>query len=147
EQQQRQQLQEPMAFACFSAHPWAKNSEISCEEIAPCRRTYQRFSSSVRSTMVEATSRGEVPPSTMIEMRSFSCSRTACAVVHSAAPLKLAEVAVMGILAAWTTASGILEFGTRRATLPVLAVTFSGSREDARTMMVKGPGQNRRANA
>src|SRR5436190_3983595 len=95
EHKQSQQLQEPMAFACFSAHPWAKNSEISCEEIAPCRRTYQRFSSSVRSTMVEATSRGEVPPSTMIEMRSFSCSRTACAVVHSDSPLKLAEVAVI----------------------------------------------------
>ena len=69
--------------------------------------------------MVEATSRGEVPPSTMMEMRSCNWSRTASAVVHSDAPLKFAEVAVMGILAAITTASGILELGTRNATFPV----------------------------
>jgi len=76
--------------------------------MAPSRMMRQRASSSVRSTMVEATSRGEVPPSTMIEMRSCSWSRTASAVVHSAAPLKLADVAVMGILAACTTARGSL---------------------------------------
>src|ERR1044071_4429606 len=72
EKKQSHQLQQPKSFTSFSAHPCAKNSEISCEEIAPCRRTYQRFSSSERSTMVEATSRGEVPPSTMIEMRPSS---------------------------------------------------------------------------
>src|SRR5437763_763574 len=102
----------------------------------------QRASSSVRSTMVDAISRGEVPPSTMIEMRSWSWSRTAIAVVHSDAPLRLAEVAVIGIPAACTTANGILELGIRKATLPVLAVTFNGSREAARTIIVNGPGQN-----
>src|SRR5437667_1496888 len=49
-------------------HPFAKNSEMSCDEIAPSRRIFQRASSSVRSTMVEAISRGETPPSTMMGM-------------------------------------------------------------------------------
>src|SRR3954453_6198452 len=51
-------------------HPRAKNSEISWDGIAPSRMTRQRASSSVRSTMVDATLRGEVPPSTMIAIRS-----------------------------------------------------------------------------
>ena len=50
-------------------HPFAKNSEISCDEIAPSRRIFQRASSSVRSIMVEAISRGETPPSTMMGIR------------------------------------------------------------------------------
>src|SRR5208283_3762665 len=97
--------------------------------------------------IVEATSRGEAPPSTMMLMRPCSCSRTCSALVHSEAPLRLAEVAVMGIDAAVTTARGILALGTRSATLPVLAVTFKGRRDPALTMMVSGPGQNLRANA
>src|SRR5579864_7990359 len=97
--------------------------------------------------MVEATSRGEVPPSTMMLMRPWSWSRTCSALVHSEAPLRLAEVAVIGIAAAVTTARGILALGTRKATLPVLAVTLSGSRDPAFTIMVSGPGQNFRANA
>ena len=67
--------------------------------------------------------------------------------MHSDAPLRLADVAVIGIAAAVTTASGIFAFGTRRATLPVLAVTFSGRRDPAFTMMVSGPGQYFRASA
>src|SRR5579864_1863592 len=92
--------------------------------------------------MVEATSRGDVPPSTMILIRPCSWSRTCSAVVHSEAPLRFAEVAVTGIAAAVTTARGIFALGTRSATLPVLAVTFSGRRELAFTIMVRGPGQN-----
>jgi hypothetical protein len=63
---------DPMASAggCGSAHPRAKNSDISCAGIAPSRIIFQRASSSVKSIMVEETSRGEGPPSTMIEMRS-----------------------------------------------------------------------------
>ncbi len=38
-------------------------------------------------------------------------------------------------------------WGTRSATFPVLAVTFNGRREDARIIMVSGPGQNLRARA
>src|SRR5205809_2485016 len=90
-----------------SDHPCAKNSEISSAGIAPSRRIVQRFSSSVRSIMVDAVSRGEVPPSTMIGTRTPSCSLTAAAVVHSDSPLRFAEVAVMGIAAALTTSSGI----------------------------------------
>src|SRR5579864_2041738 len=108
-----------------SNHPCSKNSEISCDEIAPSRMIFQRASSSVRSTIVEGISRGEVPPSTMMGIRIPSWSRTASAVVHSDSPLRLAEVAVIGIPAAFTTSSGILAFGTRKATLPVLAVTLS----------------------
>src|SRR5215472_7326831 len=107
--------------------------------------TFHRADSSLRSTIVDAISRGEVPPLTMMLMRPWSWSRTCSALVHSEAPLRLAEVAVIGIAAAVTTASGIFAFGTRKATLPVLAVTFKGRREPAFTMIVRGPGQNFRA--
>jgi len=62
----------PMPFDDVIVHPWAKNSEISWEGMAPSRITFQRASGSVRSTIVEAISRGEAPPSTMMEMRSCS---------------------------------------------------------------------------
>jgi hypothetical protein len=60
-------------------------------------------------------------------------------------PCRLAEVAVMGSPKRSTTARGIAASGTRRATLPVLAVERSGSLVPARTMMVSGPGQKRSA--
>src|SRR5579863_1928485 len=128
-------------------HPFAKNSEISCEEMAPSRSMRQRASSSVRSTMVEAISRGEAPPSTIIGIRTPSCSLTSSALVHSDSPLRLAEVAVIGIPAAVTTAIGIAAFGTRSATFPVFAVTFSGNLDAAFTIIVNGPGQNFAASA
>src|SRR5947209_1522458 len=99
------------------------------------------WSGTLISIMVEATSRGLVPPSTMRLMRFPSWVRTPSAVVHSAAPLMLAEVAVIGTPAARMISTGILAAGTRRATLPVLAVTLSGSRDEAFTIMVSGPGQ------
>src|SRR5580704_866866 len=95
--------------------------------------------------MVDETVRGDRPPSTISEMRPCNCSCTWSAVVHSVAPLRLAEVAVIGIFAARTTANGISDAGTRSATLPVLAVTFRGRWEAAGTIMVSGPGQKRRA--
>src|SRR5260370_27717794 len=95
--------------------------------------------------MVDATLRGDGPPSTISEINAPSWSLTPCAVVHSASPLTFAEVAVSGTPAALTTASGMGAAGTRSATLPVLAVTFNGSRGAARTIMVSGPGQNFRA--
>jgi len=49
-------------------HP-AKKPEISSAGMAPSRIMRQRESSSLRSTIVEATSRGEVPPSTMMLIR------------------------------------------------------------------------------
>ena len=48
----------------------------------------------------------------------------------------------MGRPRAATTARGMAASGTRRARLPVLAVTRRGSLEPALTMMVRGPGQN-----
>ena len=56
----------------------------------------QRAASSLKSTMVEATSRGESPPSTMMLRRPLSWSRTCSALVHSEAPLRFADVAVIG---------------------------------------------------
>src|SRR5437868_13392879 len=109
--------------------------------MAPSRRMRQPPALSVRSTMVEATLRGDGPPSTISGMRSPNWVRTQAAVVHSLAPLTLAEVAVMGTPAARITSMGIVAEGTRIATLPVLAVTFSGRRAAAFTMIVSGPGQ------
>ena len=74
-------------------------------------------------------------------MRLPACWRTPSAVVHSLAPLMLAEVAVMGTPAARITSTATFEAGRRKATLPVLAVTFNGSRDDAFTIIVSGPGQ------
>jgi len=48
-----------MAAAALILVP--KNSEISGAGMAPSRKMRQRASSSVRSTIVDATSRGEVP--------------------------------------------------------------------------------------
>src|SRR5579862_8620906 len=50
----------PVPVACCFCHPWAKNWEMSVAGIAPSRRMRHRASLSVRSTMVEATSRGDV---------------------------------------------------------------------------------------
>src|ERR1700688_1109453 len=122
-------------------HPLAKKVEISSAGIAPSRMMRQRVPSSVRSMIVEGISRGEAPPSTIMLMRPWSWSRTCSALVHSEAPLRLAGVAVIGMAAAATTASGIFAWGTRSATLPVFAVTFNGRRDPAFTMMVSGPGQ------
>src|SRR5260370_40092040 len=73
-------------------------------------------------------------------MRSPSCCRTPSAVVHSLAPLMLAEVAVIGTPAARMISTGIFAAGTRKATVPGLAVTLSGNREGGLTRMVSRPG-------
>src|SRR5579859_526778 len=135
----RQQYnQQPFAPECFRHQ--CRNSWSSLSGIAPWRRM-EHLPGSLISRIVEATSRGLAPPSTIRPMRPPSCMRTPSAVVHSLSPLMLAEVAVIGTPAARITSTGIREAGTRSATLPVLAVTFSGSREDAFTMIVSGPGQ------
>src|SRR5215470_12584212 len=67
--QRRPEQPETRLAAGRRHHPLAKNSEISCEAIAPSRRIFQRASSSVKSTMVEDISRGDVPPSTMMGIR------------------------------------------------------------------------------
>src|SRR5205823_1301002 len=77
-------------------HYSAKNSVISWVGIAPSRMMRHGVVSLVRSMIVDEISRGEGPPSTMMEIRSCNCSRTCAAEVHSCAPLKLADVAVIG---------------------------------------------------
>ncbi len=61
---------------------------------------------SERSTMVVGCARPVGPPSMMSGMRSPIWSRTQAAWVHSAAPCRLAEVAVMGSPKRSTTARG-----------------------------------------
>src|SRR5260370_35277275 len=73
-------------------------------------------------------------------MRSPSCCRTPSAVVHSLAPLMLAEVAVIGTPAARMISTGIFAAGTRKAPLPGLAVTLSGNPGEALTVMGSGAG-------
>src|SRR5271166_2946886 len=121
------------------------NSTICSDGTAPSRNNRQEPSSLVRSTMVEGMSRGDWPPSTMRGRQSPNWSRTSWAFVHSDAPCRFADVAVIGEPTARMIASGTCAEGTRRATFPVLAVTLSGSFGSALTMMVSGPGQKRRA--
>src|SRR5689334_19451890 len=72
---ERQHPREPMASMTLlvgkTAHYWWRISSSSLLGIAPSRSTRHPWPSSERSTMVEATSRGEVPPSMMMEMRSL----------------------------------------------------------------------------
>src|SRR5271166_640057 len=125
-------------------YSWPSNSAICSEGIAPWRSSRQP-SSLVRSTMVDGMSRGDWPPSTMRGRQSPNWSRTSCAFVHSEAPCRFADVAVIGDPTARIMANGTSAEGTRRATLPVLAVTLSGSFGSALTIIVSGPGQKRRA--
>src|ERR1019366_979374 len=64
----------PAAERWNRGHPWPNISAIFSSGIAPSRITRQRLSPWLRSTIVDAISRGEVPPSTMSGMRSSSCS-------------------------------------------------------------------------
>src|SRR4051812_50159961 len=84
--------------------------------MAPSRIMRQRAISSLRSMMVEATSRGDEPPSTMMLMRPWSWSRTCSALVHSDAPLRFAEVAVVGVGGGGATPRGEFGVGGGRAT-------------------------------
>ena len=63
-------------------------------------------------------------------------------VLHLIRDGRSVEVAVIGNPNSVTTARQIGASGTRSATLPVLAVTRSGSLLPAFTTMVSGPGQN-----
>src|SRR5437867_12395491 len=50
------------SHVCCRTHPCAKNSEISGAGMSPSRKLRQRAASSVRSTIVDATARAQVPP-------------------------------------------------------------------------------------
>jgi len=78
-------------------------------------------------------------------MRSPIWSRTHAACVHSCAPCRLAEVAVIGQPEALNYSSRIAASGTLSATFPVFAVDRKGSLVPARTIIVSGPGQKRSA--
>src|SRR5215469_2537958 len=94
-------------------YSWPSNSTICSEGMAPCRSRRHEPSPLVRSTMVEGMSRGDWPPSTIRGRQSPNWSRTSCAFVHSTAPCRLAEVAVIGDPTARTMASGTSAAGTR----------------------------------
>src|SRR5262249_13198107 len=82
EQDCQQQPQRP--FFEKSRRHQSRNSASSVSGIAPWRRMV--VLSPLISMMVDATSRGLVPPSTIRVRRPPSCWRTPSAVVHSLAP-------------------------------------------------------------
>src|SRR5947207_492165 len=58
------------SHGCCRTHPCAKNSEISGAEMAPSRKMHHRSFSSEPSTIFVATVRDEVPPATIMAIRS-----------------------------------------------------------------------------
>src|SRR5215472_14579567 len=122
-------------------HQCQRICEISSAGIAPSRMICHCVRSPLRSTIVVGVSRSVGPPLTMIEMRSPIWSRTHSAVVHSEAPSRFSDVAVMGNPISRIMATGIAADGTRSATFPVLAPTFHPPRELAFPMITNGPGQ------
>ena len=94
------------------------------------------------STIVEGTNSPASPPSTISGILSPSCSSTSFALEQVTDPERLALVPVNGTPNSsikWLT---ILFRGQRNAILRVFAVTFKGSRFDASTTIVSGPGQH-----
>src|SRR5260370_19022000 len=75
-------------------------------------------------------------------MRSPSCCRTPSAVVHSLAPLLLAEAAVIGTPAARMISTGIFAAGIGYAILTELAATFPSPREEAPSKMGAEPASH-----
>src|SRR6185312_176573 len=128
-------------------HQCQRICEISSAGMAPSRMICHWVGLPLRSTIVVGVSRLVGPPFTIMAIRSPSWSRTHSAVLHSDRPIRFADVAVIGKPVSRIIARGIGASGTRRATFPVLAVTLSGSRELALTIIVNGPGQYLRANS
>lgn len=78
--------------------------------------------------MVEARTPPVSPESRISGSLSPNCFTICAALVHDGKPERLALVPVMGPPTASMIAEGTLELAQRRATRPVLPVTFSGRR-------------------
>jgi peptide/nickel transport system substrate-binding protein len=113
---------------------------ISATEIAPSLPIFQL--SPFNSTIVDASVAPLSPPSRISGSRVPSCFMTCAAFAHEANPEIFALVPVTGPSNSAIKFSTIALFGQRSATLPVFAVTFSGTRLAASTTSVSAPGQN-----
>ena len=93
------------------------------------------------STIVDGTSSPASPESRINGIRSPSCSNTSSALAQVFDPVKFALVPVSGTPNSSIKLHTTSFFGQRSAIRRVFAVTFSGSRFDASTTTVNGPGQ------
>src|ERR1035438_1437004 len=94
--------------------------------------------------MVVAPGPEQVPESSTRSTRPSIVPKTSMPLRQVGLPERLALVAISGWLSMASNWQAILERGWRRASRPVLPVTFSGTLAEAGTMMVSGPGQKRR---
>jgi len=108
--------------------------------MAPSRTTFQWWPS--RRTIVLARMPPVSPASRTSGRRSPNCFTIWVAAVQLGKPERLALVPVMGAPTASMIAVGTGMLAQRRATRPVLPVTFSGRRCVASTTRVSAPGQN-----
>lgn len=104
-----------------------------------------RGSSETKSTIVEGWECRTRPASRTRGTRLPSCATTSSAERPPARPERFALVPVNGQLAPRPSARTNAERGNRTATVPVPAVTASGTSSRAGSTSVSGPGQKRSA--
>lgn len=106
----------------------------------PSRAT--THSSSVNSTIVDASDTPVSPASSTSGNRPPSCFMTCWALAHAGNPEIFALVPVKGPSNSSINFVTTSLFGQRTASRPVFAVTFNGKRFEALTTIVSAPGQN-----
>lgn len=97
--------------------------------------------------MVEGLDRATRPESSTSGTRNLSCDTTSSALRAPLCPERFALVPVSAHPACRAKQRTSGEAGWRTATVPDPAVTKDGTRELAGNTIVRGPGQNARANA
>src|ERR1700722_11999878 len=98
------------------------------------------------STIVDGTSSAASPVSNIKGIRSPNCNNTSSALAQVLDPERFALVPVNGAPSSSIKLQTISFFGHRNEIRRVFAVTFSGTRFDASTTTVSGPGQQACAN-
>jgi len=98
------------------------------------------------STIVEGTTSPASPVSRINGIRSPNCSKTSSALEQVLDPVRFALVPVSGTPSSSIKLHTTSFFGHRSAIRRVFAVTLRGSRFDASTTTVNGPGQQACAN-
>ena len=97
--------------------------------------------------MVDSTPTAQGPPSTMPSIRPSMSSRTSWAQVQLGRPERLALGAATGTPASRRRARATGWSGQRMPTVSSPAVVASGTMGLRRRIMVRGPGQKRRASS
>src|SRR5579859_2388070 len=120
--------------------PYCNVFSISVTGIAPSRSTFQL--SPCNSMIVDGKAAPVSPASSTSGNRLPSCLITCSPLVQDGNPETFALVPVIGPSNSLINISTRALFGQRSATLPVLAVTFNGTRLDASITSVSAPGQN-----